>query len=408
MDDYEQGNYEKAIAEFQKALQLEPDNTDAHRNLGTAYGALGMLEEAASAYEKAIELDPNFGEAYGDLAGIYVYLGKLPEAIAAGQKAIELTPNYATAHNNLGSAYSELEMIEEAIAEYQEAIRLDPEDPQPHNNLGLIYKSQGRLEEAIMEYKEAIRLDPEDAVGYNHLAVVYYLQGKFEEAIAEWKMALQVDPEHVVVHKNLGIAYRDLGRIQEAVAELETYVQLWPDAPDRAVVEQEIAKLRLSVQELGTEYTNALSGYSLRYPTGWYIAERENVVGISPTKEDYQAASLQSLLITLITNPLAEVTDSFGLEPGAVPEEYLQVMAEKLDAEIGEIIEDLEIAGYPAAVASTSGSLEGTPYRGDLIIILVEERLFLAEALAPPDMWEDFRPTVVDIINSLSFSEPEE
>jgi hypothetical protein len=41
-----------------------------------------------------------------------------------------------------------------------------------------------------------------------------------------------------------------------------------------------------------------------------------------------------------------------------------------------------------------------------MLIILVEERMFLIEAIAPPDQWEDFRPTFVDMVNSLTFFEP--
>jgi hypothetical protein len=102
---------------------------------------------------------------------------------------------------------------------------------------------------------------------------------------------------------------------------------------------------------------------------------------------------------------LDEAIQDFGLGESAEPEAFLRPLAEALGAETGEV-GSVEISGYPAAFAATSGSLEDAPYRGDLILILTEETLFLAEALAPPDQWVGFRPTFVDMINSVSFSEP--
>ena len=68
---YEQGELDKALVEYKEAIKLDPDNPDAHRNLGTVYMEQGKWEEAAAAYEQAIELAPDFGEAYGDIAGAY-------------------------------------------------------------------------------------------------------------------------------------------------------------------------------------------------------------------------------------------------------------------------------------------------------------------------------------------------
>jgi len=372
MEYYEQGKYDEAIAEFQRAIELDPDSSESHRNLGAAYLEQGKLDEAVASYEKAIELDPGFGEAYGDLAAAYIDLGKLAEAVAAGDKAIALAPEYANAHYNLG----------------------------------LTYANQGRFEKAITEYKEAIRINPDDAITHNNLGIAYYEQGQTEEAIAEWEEAIKLDPDYAVPHSNLGLAYRDRGRAKEAIAAFETYLQLQPDTSDREAVEQEIAKLREQVGG-GIEHSNAAGGYRLRYPEGWYHIENGAETSLAPSKEDYEASSLESPLITFISWPLAQATESLGLEEDAAPEEFLQVMAKGLKAEIGEM-EGVEILGYPAAVAATSGALQDTPYEGDMIIILVEERLFLAEALAPPDQWDDFRPMFVDMIHSLSFFEPEE
>ncbi|HEY86335.1 MAG TPA: tetratricopeptide repeat protein, partial [Chloroflexi bacterium] len=223
---YEQGELDKAIVEYKEAIALEPDNPDAHRNLGTVYVDQGKWEEAVAAYEQAISLNPDFGEAYGDMVAAYINLDKLSEAIDAGEKAIELAPDYATAHNNLGTAYKKQDRLDEAVAEYQEAIRLDPDDALPHYNWGNIH----------------------------------YKQGQVDQAIAKWQEATRLDPNYPNTHKNLGIGYLEREQTAEALAEFEIYLQLAPDASDKAAVEEEIARLNAQLSPSSEEGQDPQSG----------------------------------------------------------------------------------------------------------------------------------------------------
>ena len=397
----DQGKLEEAAVEFEKAIELDPKDAEAYRNLGTAYGELGKWEESAAAYERAIELEPDFGRAYGDLAVTYYNLGRIPEALEAGEKAVELAPDYASGHNNLGVVYGAQGEIEMAIAEYEKAIELDPSDPDPHNNLGIIYKEQGEFEMAIAEYESAIELDPSDPKPHNNLGNVYKQQGEFDMAVAEYEKAMEIDPDYSTAHASLGLLYAQQGMPEKAIAQFKSYLQRWPDAPNRKKVEEMLAEL----ESQGLEYINAEGGYSVPYPAGWYYAEDGTRVGLAESQEAYEASSLVSPLVTLLVTPLTQAAQGLGLEESAAPREFLRVMTERAKAEVQEM-EDVEIVGYPAAVAATSGTTMGSPYRGDMIIILAEDRLFLAEAIAPPDQWNAFRPTFVEMMNGLAFFEP--
>jgi tetratricopeptide (TPR) repeat protein len=113
-----------AIAEFQKASNLDPHNATFHSNLG-----LGLSDQH-----------------------------KTGEAIAEFRKAIELDPRFAVPHNGLGFALTNQHKTDEAIAEYRKAIELDPRDALPHHNLAIILRAQGKTKEADAEDQKAKEL----------------------------------------------------------------------------------------------------------------------------------------------------------------------------------------------------------------------------------------------------------
>jgi len=186
-----QGN---GTAAYQEAIRLEPDDAEAHYNLGAAYGGLGRYQEAITAYQEAIRLKPDFAEAHSNLGLAYGNLGRYQEAIAAYQEAVRLKPDYALAHSNLGRAYSHLGRYEEAIPAYQEAIRLKPDLAEAHCGVGFGYANLGRYQEAIVAYQEAIRLKPDYALAHSNLGLVYLFLGDRSEALEEYRILNDLDP----------------------------------------------------------------------------------------------------------------------------------------------------------------------------------------------------------------------
>ncbi len=369
---YEQDELDQAISEFKEAIALDPNNAEAHRNLGTAYGEQGKWEESVLAYKQAIELVPDYGEAYGDIAAAYFNTGKLEEAMAAAKKGIELAPDYAMAYNNLGVIYGAQGQVDTAISLFEQGLQADPDCADAHYNLGFAYENQEQLDKAIAAYQEAVRADPDYLDAYENMGTVYARQGRLEEAMAQFKTFLQLAPD---------------------------------DDPDRTQVEGWLAELERATADAGSEYSNAKNGYSLSYPADWYHIEDGDRVSFAESKEAYQASALESPLVTILVAPLTKIAQGFGLEAGADPTEFLQVMTQRTAAQV-EKMENVQIAGYPAAVALTSGTVMNSPYKGNMIIILAGERFFLAEGIAPPDQWDSFRPTFVNMINSLAFFEP--
>ncbi|KKL71137.1 hypothetical protein LCGC14_2097910, partial [marine sediment metagenome] len=90
---YEAGNLEQALADYTKALELDPDFVLAYHNRGLAYANLGDLEQAIADYTKALELDQTLVRAYINRGAAYQKSGDLEQAIRDFGRYLDLVPN---------------------------------------------------------------------------------------------------------------------------------------------------------------------------------------------------------------------------------------------------------------------------------------------------------------------------
>jgi tetratricopeptide (TPR) repeat protein len=410
VDYAKQGQLDKAIAEFEEAIKLDPNYVEAHVNLGIGYAKQGMFDKAIAAYEEAIRLDPDIAEAHYNLGLAYAKQGMFDKAIPQYEEALKLNPDDADTHWNLGAAYADQGQADKAITEYKAAIELDPNIAEVHYDLGVVYYKQGELNEAAAEFEEAVKLDPNYVKAHVNLGSAYVGLDKLDEAIAEYQEVIRIDPDFAEAHKGLGVVYSQQGKAEEAILELETYLQLAPDAPDRAAAEQEIARLKESAAGQAPEYRNAVVGYSVLYPKGWYYHESGTVVKFAESQAALEVPAKDAIrevpVVFFNAGPLTNVAENTGVaETTDDPAEFLQAIAKDIGSQAGEI-ETAKIASYPAAAADILGTYQGTPHTGGLAVVLVEERVVYGVALVPSDQWDAFRPTFIAMVNSLSFFEP--
>ena len=135
------GKLRESLVASQKCVQLEPQDSAAHNNLGNTLKVLRRLNEAEASYRKAITLKPDYAEAYSNLGSTLQELRKLNEAEASYRKAITLKPDFTEAHRNLGTTLQELGRLEEAMNSYTKAIELNPHSPWLIQNLTELFAS---------------------------------------------------------------------------------------------------------------------------------------------------------------------------------------------------------------------------------------------------------------------------
>ncbi|GHU59519.1 hypothetical protein FACS1894133_6470 [Clostridia bacterium] len=165
---------------------LQLANAEEYRNRGVLYGQVGEYDEAIANYTKAIELNPDYAMAYNSRGFAYRNLGEYDKAIADYTKAIELKPDYARAYFNRGYAFDDKGEYDKAIADYTKAIEFKPDYAVAYYNRGCVFDDEGEYDKAIADYTKAIELEPDDAVAYNNRGVTYRAMDKHAEADADF------------------------------------------------------------------------------------------------------------------------------------------------------------------------------------------------------------------------------
>ena len=216
-------------------IAATPGSVRAHYSLGLALERdPDRMPEAIAEYETALQIEPDFAEARNNLANLLAQTpGRLPEAIVEYQAALRIRPDLAATHFNLANALAQTPgRLPEAIAEYQAALRIRPDYAVAHDALATaLAQTPGGLPEAIAEYQAALRIEPDRAALHYHLAnALVQTPGRLPEAIAEYQAALRSEPDFLEAHVNLaGALARTPGRLPEAIAEYEAALRISPD-----------------------------------------------------------------------------------------------------------------------------------------------------------------------------------
>jgi protein O-GlcNAc transferase len=158
-----QGKFREAIAAYQKALALRPNDPSAGNGLGNALRECGRLGESAAAYRQALASLPNSAVLHTNLGSVLQGAGRLDEAMAAHRRALVINPQLARAQHNLAIALKEAGQLDEAIGASQRAIELDARAADFHANLGHALLLAGQHEAALNANRRAMSLEPDNA-----------------------------------------------------------------------------------------------------------------------------------------------------------------------------------------------------------------------------------------------------
>ena len=174
----------RAVGLMREALAIDPENAEAHSNLGYALGKLGDVNGSLSAYRAAIAADSQYANAHFNLGNLLSNRGDVAGAVAAHRAAVAANPQHADAHNNLGVALKQCGDMAGAEAAYRAAIAADPQYARAHTNLGSILDDSGDVRGAEAAFRTAIAADPQDAQAHTNLGTLLGQRGNVAGAEA--------------------------------------------------------------------------------------------------------------------------------------------------------------------------------------------------------------------------------
>jgi TolB-like protein/tetratricopeptide (TPR) repeat protein len=160
-----------AEAEFNRAVEIEPNSTPSNYFIAALYAARGEREKALVYLQRTSKIDPASLWVNNFASEIYRYFGLNDEAIAAGQRAMQLDPTFLYGEPLLAALYREMGRFDDAIALYEKAQSFSGK---PGFGLAITYARMNRREEALQTLDAAVasrRYTPGDAIAHVHVAL---------------------------------------------------------------------------------------------------------------------------------------------------------------------------------------------------------------------------------------------
>jgi len=294
------GRTKEAIVELEKALTLNPDDSDARMNLALAYEQSGEPAKAISHFSKldetaraqgrslppatlaayarslastkqwsaatskmqeAVAADPQNAELHDDFGTIYAQQQDWPKAQQQFGEAIRLKPSFVLAHLHLAFARKALHQPGE-LDELQTAYKLAPQNPTILLELGKALALNGQDDQAIPLLQQALELAPKSIPAAYQLGLAYQRIGKVKDALPLLEKTAAAEPRNAAALTNLGLALCQSRRAKDAVPFLQKAVAL---APDNITAHQNLAAAYVTLGQFD-EAIAALHAALKRFP----------------------------------------------------------------------------------------------------------------------------------------------
>jgi len=189
----QQQKYDDAIIECSRQVSgvVKTLNiSDSYLYRGLAYEAKEQFDKAIADFSKAIEINPNSEKAYDSRGNMYLLKGQADQAIADYSKVIALNPKNSEAYINRARGFQSERQFDQAIADYSKIVELNPKNSKAFFYRGLAYASQAKLDLAIVDFKMTVELNPKESSAYYNLACIYSVQNNITESCAWLDRAL--------------------------------------------------------------------------------------------------------------------------------------------------------------------------------------------------------------------------
>jgi len=290
---WRQRRYEKALADFEESIKLNPDFAPVYNNRGNVLMAMGRVDDAIADFSKAISLAPAYGAAFNNRGNAYVVLGQLRKAEADLRRAIALLPssaaplngrgkiagvnqrpfaslrflnraillnrNYPAAYRNRAAALIEVRHYDEALKDLEQAVATADGDVQLLVLRGRVNSYDGKHQAAVQDFSAALQLDPQNGEAYAGRGLAQLERDSLQEALSDCDLAVTLAPEHAPAYVCRARAYLRLGQPVQVSTNASRALEINPDMAEAYLVRAQLAEEAGDIEAAAADYRAALS-----------------------------------------------------------------------------------------------------------------------------------------------------
>lgn len=188
-------------------------------------------KKALGDFEKAIELEPENAN-YRLLRAVFLRSQKkLEDALAEVERVIAQSPEDTNALILQGEVLRDLGQVDSALKSFDQATKLSPKTPSPYQSRGEIFRDKGEYEKAAEEFSKVLELQPGQVLTLIHRAEAYLRSNRLDEALADIEVVLERQPL-VAAHRIRAEILANMDRIKEAIVEMQRISTARPDQID--------------------------------------------------------------------------------------------------------------------------------------------------------------------------------
>lgn len=239
----QKGDWTSAQQFVTQAFSLNPDYSypwklQAQIYLQKENSEKGALDKALEAYKSYSDRNPSDPSGYLERYKIFYKKTQFENATNELNKIFELFPKYPNLHYYKGLLYAGMSNHKVAIEEFMLEDKNNPNNPTTILAFGKELIEGGYIQDALKLFNQAMQLVPTQAEPRHQAGYANYLLKNYQGAIALYQGAIKMDKGNPLIYKRLGLAYKDVGDSIRATENFQKYLQMEPDAPDKAEFEK--------------------------------------------------------------------------------------------------------------------------------------------------------------------------
>jgi tetratricopeptide (TPR) repeat protein len=259
----DKGNTDRALADLNQAIKLQPTFARAYVNRGLIYIAKGNWSQSLADMNQALQLEPDLAVAYNNRGLFYLHAKDYDQAIADFGQALKLLVdtgdsskairpggsqlgtfnrdrdiafftvvtefNDYIVYINRGVAYLSKSDHDRALTDFNDAIKLRPNQVLAYFNRAAVYFTKQDYDRALDDLKQTIKLQPDFALAYLKRGSVYHVKGDSDRALADFNQAIKLQPNSALFYTVRGEVYANRGHHERAIADFNEAIKLQPD-----------------------------------------------------------------------------------------------------------------------------------------------------------------------------------